>query len=297
MYEKRKTCPSVNTSATFSNISASPALNPFTPKSDQIQIFPAASPEILHHTVWRTWLFIPSSLTQMKYDYTTNSHYLAYTFLFKKLGECTICDGDVRLKHVSQHTLRLNERERICFTSYLRCSTRRVPVEAAVRLEYALLRSVLVKQPVALEWRGEASGLCGRLGRPTALEQRQQNKNDGRAIHGCSQQILRRKITYYLVEQSLNNIQILTRKILTVRSRRTPLRASFKLTRLRTVRYGVFALLQHNFFFWCILFNSCAGELGGIDWFRNSILREVWVKSKTRLRGGKSRWSTIFHIL
>ena len=32
--------------------------NHFTPKSDQFQISPAASAEILHHTVWRTWLFI-----------------------------------------------------------------------------------------------------------------------------------------------------------------------------------------------------------------------------------------------
>ena len=48
--------------------------NPFTPKSDQFQISPAASPEILHHTVW---------LTQMKDDYTTHSHYVTYTFLFK----------------------------------------------------------------------------------------------------------------------------------------------------------------------------------------------------------------------
>ena len=31
-------------------------ITPFTPKSDQCQISPAASPEILHHTVWRTWL-------------------------------------------------------------------------------------------------------------------------------------------------------------------------------------------------------------------------------------------------
>ena len=29
-----------------------------TPKSDQCQISPAASAEIFHHTVWRTWLFI-----------------------------------------------------------------------------------------------------------------------------------------------------------------------------------------------------------------------------------------------
>ena len=32
--------------------------NPLTPESDQFQISPAHSPEILHHTVWRTWLFI-----------------------------------------------------------------------------------------------------------------------------------------------------------------------------------------------------------------------------------------------
>ena len=36
-------------------------LNPFTPKSDQVQISPVASPVILHHTVWRTWLFIAYS--------------------------------------------------------------------------------------------------------------------------------------------------------------------------------------------------------------------------------------------
>ena len=33
-------------------------VNPFAPKSDQFQISPAASPEILPHTVWRTWPFI-----------------------------------------------------------------------------------------------------------------------------------------------------------------------------------------------------------------------------------------------
>ena len=35
--------------------------NPFTPKSDQCQNSPAASPEILHRTVWRTRLFIAYS--------------------------------------------------------------------------------------------------------------------------------------------------------------------------------------------------------------------------------------------
>ena len=55
--------------AIFSHLSSSSTLqetiqfsgtpfNPFTPKNDQYQNFPAASPEIQHHIVWRTWLFI-----------------------------------------------------------------------------------------------------------------------------------------------------------------------------------------------------------------------------------------------
>ena len=36
-------------------------INPFTPKSDQCQNSPAASQEIWHHTVRRTWLFIAYS--------------------------------------------------------------------------------------------------------------------------------------------------------------------------------------------------------------------------------------------
>ena len=31
-----------------------------------------------------------SYLTQMKDDYTTNSHYLTYTYLFRRLGECIL---------------------------------------------------------------------------------------------------------------------------------------------------------------------------------------------------------------
>ena len=37
------------------------SVSTFSPKSDQFKISPAASPEILHHTVWRTWLFIAYS--------------------------------------------------------------------------------------------------------------------------------------------------------------------------------------------------------------------------------------------
>ena len=32
----------------------------------------------------------------MKDDYTTNTHYLAYTFLFKRLGECTLLNLGVK---------------------------------------------------------------------------------------------------------------------------------------------------------------------------------------------------------
>ena len=56
--------------------------NPFTPKSDQLQISPAASSEILHHTVWRTWLFIAHS--DERWSYTTNCPPCA--FLFRKVG-------------------------------------------------------------------------------------------------------------------------------------------------------------------------------------------------------------------
>ena len=62
-------------------------LNPFTSKSDQFQISPAASPDILHHTVWRTWLFIAYS--DDRWLYYTSSHYLTYTFLLKRLGDCS----------------------------------------------------------------------------------------------------------------------------------------------------------------------------------------------------------------
>ena len=53
-------------------------LNPFTPKSDQVQNSPADRPEILHHTVWRTWLFIPVFIAHsderwLHYQFLTNS--------------------------------------------------------------------------------------------------------------------------------------------------------------------------------------------------------------------------------
>ena len=57
--------------------------NPFTPKSDQFKISPAAWPEIiyLHYTVWRTWLFIAYS--DERWLYNQFSLNLTHTFLFK----------------------------------------------------------------------------------------------------------------------------------------------------------------------------------------------------------------------
>ena len=50
--------------------------NPFTPESDQCQISPAASPEILHSMKNLDF----HSLPLMTDDYTTNSYYLTYMF-------------------------------------------------------------------------------------------------------------------------------------------------------------------------------------------------------------------------
>ena len=62
--------------------------NPFTPENDQCQISSPAPPEILHHTVRRTWLFILSLLMWkmiiMQILATSILH-----LLFKRLGECT----------------------------------------------------------------------------------------------------------------------------------------------------------------------------------------------------------------
>ena len=67
--------------------------NPFTPESDQCQNSPAASQEIWHHTVWRTWLFIA---TQMKSDYITNSRYITHTIAFWKVGRIHFLSSGVK---------------------------------------------------------------------------------------------------------------------------------------------------------------------------------------------------------
>ena len=63
------------------------AFKPFTPKRDQFQISPAASPVTLYHTVWRTWLYIAYSDERWSY-------YLTYTLLW--LGECTVLNWEVK---------------------------------------------------------------------------------------------------------------------------------------------------------------------------------------------------------
>ena len=75
--------------------------HPFTPNSDQCQISPAASSEILHHTVWRTWLFIACSDERWWY-YLFSLHHLA--FLFKRLGECTFWTWEWNSKLTVSHS-------------------------------------------------------------------------------------------------------------------------------------------------------------------------------------------------
>ena len=56
--------------------------NPFTPESDQYQISPAASPEILHHTVRRTWIFIAySDERRLQYKFS-----LPHLYIFSLKG-------------------------------------------------------------------------------------------------------------------------------------------------------------------------------------------------------------------
>ena len=68
-----------------------------TPKSDQFQISPAASEEILHHTVWRTWLFIPySDERRLCYQFLTT---LLIYFSFKGWENVLFELGSERLKY------------------------------------------------------------------------------------------------------------------------------------------------------------------------------------------------------
>ena len=55
-------------------------INPFTPESHQCQNSPAASQEIWHHTVWRTWLFIAYSDEKWLY-YKFSLHHSYNRFL------------------------------------------------------------------------------------------------------------------------------------------------------------------------------------------------------------------------
>ena len=65
--------------------------NSFTPKSDQCQISPAASPEILHHTVRRTWLFIAHSDERWLYNRLSLHHlYILFNPFTPESDQCQI---------------------------------------------------------------------------------------------------------------------------------------------------------------------------------------------------------------
>ena len=70
----------------------SDGVNPFTPKSDHTFKFPL-QPQQKNYITYEELGF--SSLTQMKDDYTTNSTHLTYTFLLKRLGECSFSTSNL----------------------------------------------------------------------------------------------------------------------------------------------------------------------------------------------------------
>ena len=77
-------------------------INPFTPKSDQSNSSPAASPAILHNTVWRIWLFIACSDERWLYYQFSLSH--AYICLWEGRENALFELGSERVKQVSQMT-------------------------------------------------------------------------------------------------------------------------------------------------------------------------------------------------
>ena len=79
------------------------AVDPFAPKSDQLQIS--------SHTVWRTWLFIASD---ERWLYFTNSHYVTYTYIFKRFGRMSFLNVGVQGLNKASNGLC---RERHCGTS------------------------------------------------------------------------------------------------------------------------------------------------------------------------------------
>ena len=97
--------------STFSlaSIPTDKLINPFTPESDQFQISPAASPEILHHTVWRTWLFIAYSDERWLYYQFSLPH--LYISLYEGWENALLELGSERVKCISQHKLCTRGRE------------------------------------------------------------------------------------------------------------------------------------------------------------------------------------------
>ena len=71
--------------------------NPFTPKSNQCQISPAASPEILCHSLGITWLFVAYADKRWLYYQFSLPH--LYISLYQ-VGECVFELGSERVKRV-----------------------------------------------------------------------------------------------------------------------------------------------------------------------------------------------------
>ena len=63
---------------------------PFTPKSDEVQISLATSPEILHHTKWRTWLFFACSNKRWSCPVSILTTSLTFYVSLKRLRECNL---------------------------------------------------------------------------------------------------------------------------------------------------------------------------------------------------------------
>ena len=80
-------------------------LIPFIPKSDQYQISPAASPEILHHTVWRAWLSIAYS----------DARWLYYQLLLPSVIQFSLQGWENAVFELGSERVKIKVKVHICY--------------------------------------------------------------------------------------------------------------------------------------------------------------------------------------
>ena len=140
------------------------SLNPFTPKSDQSQISPAASPEILYHTVWRTWLFVAYSDERwLYYQFSLHNLYVSFIEDWENLLQDNLPTKFIGAKPAFFSTRTISAEPKVSGSVNEPLGNRRNKEEMA---EYKMIRNVSWPTPLSsrlVSWR-----LISRLPRRTS---------------------------------------------------------------------------------------------------------------------------------